>query len=101
MGIGRLLGTTDYVVDSEVFGTDFEEILDEQAPETQAVVRLTVMGFTGTEIADKLNITHGAVRNRLTRFRTALYQAAADGRIWIPRELHTRKAPRQAGRVAA
>ncbi|MEU2135427.1 hypothetical protein [Streptomyces sp. NPDC018352] len=101
VGIGRLLGTTDYVVDSEVFGTDFEEILDEQAPETQAVVRLTVMGFTGTEIAEKLNITHGAVRNRLTRFRTALYEAARDGRIWIPRELHTRKAPRQAGRVAA
>ncbi|WP_405835108.1 hypothetical protein OG528_38505 [Streptomyces platensis] len=101
VGIGRLLGTTDYVVDSEVFGTAFEEILNEQAPETQAVVRLTVMGFRGTEIVDKLNIPHGTVRNRLTRFRTTLYQAAADGRIWIPKEMHTRNAPRQAKEVAA
>ncbi|MFH8886778.1 hypothetical protein [Streptomyces californicus] len=69
VGIGRLLGATDYVVEDEVFGTNFEEILDEQAPETQAVVRLTVMGFGGTEVADKLNISHGTVRNRLTRFR--------------------------------
>ncbi|MFD4763778.1 hypothetical protein ACFWOJ_34565 [Streptomyces sp. NPDC058439] len=100
VGIGRLLATTDYVVE-DIFGTAFEEILDEQTPATQAVVRLTVMGFGGTEIADKLNMPHGTVRNRLTRFRTALYQAAADGRIWIPRELHTRKAPRQAEEVAA
>ncbi|MET9725507.1 RNA polymerase sigma factor [Streptomyces zaomyceticus] len=100
-GIGRLLSATDYVVDDEVFGTDFEEILDEQAPETQAVVRLTVMGFEGAEIADKLNISHGAVRTRLTRFRTALYAAASAGRIWIPKELHTRKAPRQTVEVAA
>ncbi|MER5503139.1 sigma factor-like helix-turn-helix DNA-binding protein [Streptomyces sp. NPDC002561] len=109
-GIGRLLGATDYVVDSAIFGTDFEEILDEQAPETQAVVRLTVMGFQGSEIADKLNITHGTVRSRLTRFRKALYQASCGGRIWIPKELHARwssrephmqRVLRQAGRVAA
>ncbi|WP_030693340.1 hypothetical protein [Streptomyces globisporus] len=100
-GIGRLLGATDYEVDSEVFGTNFEEILDEQAPETQAVVRLTVMGFEGAQIADKLNISHGSVRTRLTRFRTALYAAASMGRIWIPKELHTRKSPRQTAEAAA
>lgn len=95
VGISRLIGTTDYMVDSKVFGTDFEEILDEQAPETQAVVRLTVMGFGGTEVADKLNISHGTVRNRLTRFRTALYEAAADSRIWIPQQLHSRGGARR------
>ncbi|MFC9271336.1 RNA polymerase sigma factor [Streptomyces zhihengii] len=100
-GIGGLLAATDYTVDAEVFGTDFEEILDEQAPETQAVVRLTVMGFGGTEIADKLHISHGAVRNRLTRFRSALWDAARDKRIWIPAELNTRKAPRLAEEAAA
>ncbi|MFC7924574.1 hypothetical protein [Streptomyces cinereoruber] len=100
-GIGALLGTTDYVVDSEVFGTDFEEILDEQTPETQAVVRMTVMGFRATEIADKLHLTHGAVRNRLTRFRTVLYEAARQGRIWIPKELHTRKQQLQVEELAA
>lgn len=88
-GIGGLLGATSYEIDSEVFSTNFEDILDEQAPETQAVVRLTVMGFSDTVIADRLNLTHATVRTRRTRFRTALYQAASKGRIWIPEQLRT------------
>ncbi len=71
-----------------------EEILDEQALATQAVVRLTVMGFGDAEIADKLNLSHGAVRMRKTRFRTALYKAARERRIWIPEQLHTQASVR-------
>ncbi|MFE7713354.1 hypothetical protein ACFU6I_48410 [Streptomyces sp. NPDC057486] len=100
-GIGGLLGSTSYEVDAEVFGTNFEEILDEQAPETQAVVRLTITGFVDTEIADQLNLTHGAVRTRKTRFRTALYEAASEGRIWIPKELHARAGSRQQAKGVA
>ncbi|MFF4796566.1 hypothetical protein ACFY2M_44775 [Streptomyces sp. NPDC001276] len=94
VGIGRLLGATDYRIDTEVFGTALEEILDEQAPATQAVVRLTVMGFGDAEIADKLNLSHGAVRMRKTLFRTALYKAARERRIWIPEQLHTQASVR-------
>ncbi|MFJ3099591.1 RNA polymerase sigma factor [Streptomyces hydrogenans] len=93
-GIGGLIGATDYEIDTDVFGTDFEEILDEQAPATQAVIRLTVMGFEDTEIAEKLNLNHGAVRMRKSRFRTAIYQAAREGRIWIPEQLHSRASVR-------
>ncbi|MEU2543839.1 hypothetical protein ABZ618_00035 [Streptomyces roseolus] len=93
-GIGGLIGAAGYEIDTEVFGTDFEEILDEQAPATQAVVRLTVMGFDDTEIAERLKLTHGAVRMRKTRFRTAIYQAAGKGRIWIPEQLHARASVR-------
>ncbi|MEU8883853.1 hypothetical protein [Streptomyces hydrogenans] len=93
-GIGGLIGAAGYEIDTEVFGTDFEEILDGQAPATQAVVRLTVMGFGDTEIAEKLKLTHGAVRMRKTRFRTAIYQAAREGRIWIPEQLHSRASVR-------
>lgn len=88
-GIGGLLRAASYEIDSEVLSTNFEDILDEQAPETQAVVRLTVMGFPDTEIADLLRLTHATVRARKTRFRKALYQAARERRIWIPEQLHT------------
>ncbi|MDX2295893.1 MULTISPECIES: hypothetical protein [Streptomyces] len=100
-GIGGLIGAVGYEIDTEVFGTDFEEILDEQAPETQAVVRLTVMGFGDTEIAEKLKLTHGAVRMRKTRFRTAIYQAAREGRIWIPEQLHARASVRTTAKRGA
>ncbi|MBT2453117.1 hypothetical protein J7F03_40090 [Streptomyces sp. ISL-43] len=53
------------------------------------MVRLTVAGFTDTEIAGRLETTHGAMRNRKTLFRKALYQAARERRIWIPKQLHT------------
>jgi hypothetical protein len=95
-GIGGLLRAASYEIDdSEVFSTDFEDILDEQAPQTQAVVRLTVMGFPDAEIAERLKLTAAAVRKRRSRFRTALYQAAREKRIWIPEELHTKTAPRR------
>ncbi|MFJ4633979.1 hypothetical protein [Streptomyces sp. NPDC088847] len=101
-GIRELLQDSGYEIESEVFSTDFEDILDEQAPETQAVVRLTIMGFPDTEIAVLLNLTNTTVRKRRSRFRTALYQAAREHRIWIPEQLHT-KAPslRQSRRGAA
>ncbi|MEU1259316.1 hypothetical protein ABZ445_39140 [Streptomyces chartreusis] len=49
-GIGALLQTAYEIDDSEVFSTNSENILDELAPHTQAVVRLTVMGFPDAEI---------------------------------------------------
>lgn len=92
-GIGRLLQATSYEIESEVLPTNFEDILAEQAPETQAVVRLTVMGCSDTEIAERLKLPHTTVRKRRSRFRTALYQAARERRIWIPEQLHTGTAP--------
>ncbi|MEV6653881.1 hypothetical protein [Streptomyces sp. NPDC051219] len=94
-GIGGLLQATSYEIESEVFSTDFEDILEEQAPETQAVVRLTVMGFPDTEIAERLKLTSATVRKRRSRFRTALYQAARERRIWIPGQLHTQAVSRR------
>ncbi|MDX3640818.1 hypothetical protein [Streptomyces sp. MB09-02B] len=93
-GIGGLLRATSYEIESEVFSTDFEDILEEQAPETQAVVRLTVMGFPDAEIAERLQLTGATVRKRRSRFRTALYQAARERRIWIPEQLHTKSVSR-------
>ncbi|WP_327732492.1 hypothetical protein OG749_45605 [Streptomyces nojiriensis] len=73
-----------------VLSNNFEDILNEQTPQTQAVISLTVYGLADTEIADRLKITHGAVRSCKTRFRNALYQAARERRIWIPAQLHTK-----------
>ncbi|MFI6359084.1 RNA polymerase sigma factor [Streptomyces sp. NPDC050743] len=100
-GIGGLLQATSYEIESEALSTDFEDILDEQAPATQAVVRLTVMGFPDAEIAERLNLTHANVRQRRSRFRTALYQAAREHRIWIPEQLHTKAVSRPQKRGAA
>ncbi|MFF8392700.1 hypothetical protein [Streptomyces sp. NPDC016172] len=94
-GIGGLLQAASYEIESEVFSTGFEDILEEQAPETQAVVRLTVMGFPDTEIAERLKLTSAAVRKRRSRFRTALYQAARERRIRIPEQLHTQAVSRR------
>ncbi|MGW9499070.1 hypothetical protein ACWG5P_32775 [Streptomyces prasinus] len=94
-GIGGLLQATSYEIDSQALGTDFEDILDEQAPKTQAVVRLTVTGFPDIEIAERLNLTNVTVRQRRSRFRTALYQATRERRIWIPQQLHTKAASRR------
>lgn len=94
-GIGGLLEAASYEIDSEVFSTDFEDILDEQAPHTQAVVRLTVMGFPDAEIAERLKLSPAAVRQRRSRFRTVLYQAAREKRIWIPEQLHTKAVTRR------
>ncbi|MBY8346136.1 hypothetical protein JYK17_39890, partial [Streptomyces sp. KC 17012] len=66
----------------------FMELLDTQPAETQAVVRLTFEGYADSEIAEKLRSTVGAVRNRRSRFRTFLYEAARERRIWIPAPLH-------------
>ncbi len=102
-GIASLLRAPSYLSepDAIAFSTDFEDILDEQQPATQAVVRLTVAGFSDTEIADRLKTTHGAVRMRRTRFRTALYEAAREGRIWIPEQLHTNPSRRRNQRGGA
>ncbi|MGW1365031.1 hypothetical protein ACWCQP_47585 [Streptomyces chartreusis] len=94
-GIGGLLRATSYEIEPEVFSTAFEDILEEQAPETQAVVRLTVMGFPDSEIAERLKLTSATVRKRRSRFRTALYQAAREKRIWIPEQLHTKAVSRE------
>ncbi|MEU5279346.1 hypothetical protein AB0G87_23390 [Streptomyces asoensis] len=100
-GLGGLLRAASYEIDdSEVFSTNFEDILVEQAPHTQAVVRLTVMGFSDAEIAERLKLTVAAVRQRRSRFRTALYQAARERRIWIPEQLHTKAVSRERNRGA-
>ncbi|WP_432154991.1 hypothetical protein [Streptomyces tricolor] len=80
--------------EAAVLSTNFEDILNEQPPVTQAVIRMTVEGYVDTEIADALHITHGAVRMRKTRFRGVLYDAARERRIWIPEQLHTKAGAR-------
>ncbi|MFF4450810.1 hypothetical protein [Streptomyces sp. NPDC001502] len=91
-GILGLLQAPGYLAEPEaiVLTTNFEDILAEQTPQTQAVIGLTVRGYVDTEIADQLKITHGAVRSCKTRFRSTLYQAAREKRIWIPAQLHTK-----------
>ncbi|MFD5848263.1 hypothetical protein [Streptomyces chartreusis] len=80
--------------EAAVLSTNFEDILNEQPLVTQAVVRMTIDGYVDTEIADALNITHAAVRMRKTRFRSVLYDAAREQRIWIPQQLHTKAGAR-------
>ncbi|MFF4874334.1 RNA polymerase sigma factor [Streptomyces sp. NPDC000961] len=65
------------------------ELVAQQPELTRAILRLTTQGYADGEIADMLQTTPGAVRNRRYRFRTALYNAARAGRIWIPAQLHT------------
>ncbi|MGW7459980.1 hypothetical protein [Streptomyces sp. NPDC054797] len=91
-GILGLLQAPGYLAEPEaiVLSNNFEDILNEQTPQTQAVINLTIYGLVDTEIADTLKITHGAVRSCKTRFRNALYQAASERRIWIPAQLHTK-----------
>ncbi|WP_329202726.1 MULTISPECIES: hypothetical protein [unclassified Streptomyces] len=90
-GILSLLQAPGYLAEPEaiVLTNNFEDILAEQTPQTQAVISLTVHGLTDTEIADTMKITNGAVRTCKTRFRKTLYQAARERRIWIPAQLHT------------
>ncbi|MFC9825228.1 hypothetical protein ACFWG6_29025 [Streptomyces erythrochromogenes] len=91
-GIAGLLQASRYLAEFEAdrFVTGFEEILDKQKVETQAVIRLTIDGYPDAEIADKLKITNGAVRMRKVRFREVIYQAAREQRIWIPEQLHAK-----------
>lgn len=100
-GIAGLLQASGYPAESETFFAVFEEILDEQKWETQAVIRMTTDGYSVTEIADKLKITNAAVRMRRSRFRGVVYQAARERRIRIPEQLHTKakmnRAKQQAG----
>jgi hypothetical protein len=80
--------------EAAVLSTNFEDILREQPPLTQAVIGMVIEGFTDTDIADGLRLTHAAVRMRKARFRKALYDAAREGRIWIPEQLHTKAGTR-------
>ncbi|MFE7788635.1 hypothetical protein [Streptomyces sp. NPDC057460] len=52
------------------------------------MVHLTFEQHRDGKIADRLK-SSGAARNRRTRFRTFVYQAARQRRIWIPEQLHT------------
>ncbi|MGW2355164.1 RNA polymerase sigma factor [Actinacidiphila glaucinigra] len=99
----RVLKAPDHLADPEtiVFGTKLIDLLAGHPPQTQAIIRLTVEGYHDTEIANALKITTGAVRTRRYRFRTALYQAARNGQVWIPQQLHTTGAPRHTQRGAA
>ncbi|MGW6925207.1 hypothetical protein ACWGA9_28730 [Streptomyces sp. NPDC054950] len=71
-----------------LFGGHFVDLLHTQPAETQTVVRLAYEGYSDGEIADRLHSTPGAVRTRRYRFKAVLCQAAREGRIWIPRQLH-------------
>ncbi|MGW4186310.1 hypothetical protein ACWEK2_29590 [Streptomyces albidoflavus] len=89
-GLAGLLQSSGYPAETEDFVTVFEEILKEQKLETQAVIQLTIAGYSTTEVADMLEITNGAVRMRRHRFRDVIYQAARKRRIRIPEQLHTK-----------
>ncbi|MEU1193731.1 hypothetical protein [Streptomyces sp. NPDC005859] len=80
-----------------LFGGHFMDLLYTQPAETQAVVRLTYEGYSDGEIVDLLHSTPGAVRTRRYRFKSVLYQAAREGKIWIPAQLHVngRRVPRR------
>ncbi|MFE3865506.1 hypothetical protein ACFXPT_34525 [Streptomyces goshikiensis] len=65
------------------------ELVAQQPELTQAILRLTTQEYADGEIADMLQTPPGAVRTRRYRFRTALYDASREGRIWIPAQLHT------------
>ncbi len=78
-----------------LFAGNLMDLLSTQPAETQAVVRLTCEGYADGEIADRLKSTTGAVRTRRYRFRTVLYQAAREGKIWIPEQLHANGHQRQ------
>ncbi|MFJ5220920.1 RNA polymerase sigma factor [Streptomyces sp. NPDC088354] len=99
----RLLMAPDYLAEPEavLFGTKLVDLLAGHPAQTQAVIRMTVEGYQDSEIADALKTNPGAVRTRRYRFRSALYQAARTGQVWIPQQLHTTGAPRQAQRGAA
>ncbi len=86
----RLLRAPGHLAEPEtiLFGGAFMDFLAEQPEQTQAVIRLTVAEYRDTEIADALGSTPGSVRTRRHRFRQATYQAAREGRIWIPYQLH-------------
>lgn len=71
-----------------LFTGAFMDLLDAQPAQTRAVVRLTFEGYADGEIADRLKSTPGAVRTRRSRFRTTLYRAARERKIWIPAQLH-------------
>jgi DNA-directed RNA polymerase specialized sigma24 family protein len=93
----RLVRAPQHLAEPEaiVFGNSFLDLLDGQPPETRAVIHLTAQGYQDTEIAEELRSSPGAVRTRRYRFRSTLYQAARDGKIWIPQQFHTAGAPRR------
>ncbi|MFF4709305.1 hypothetical protein ACWC4D_33900 [Streptomyces sp. NPDC001288] len=78
-----------------LFSGAFMDLLGAQPAETQAVVRLTCEGYRDGEIADLLKSKPGAVRTRRYRFKQVLYQAASEGKIWIPAQLHVNGARKQ------
>ncbi|MFE4631275.1 RNA polymerase sigma factor [Streptomyces mirabilis] len=97
----RLLPAPAHLAEPEtvLFRGWFMDLLASQPADTQAVVRLTFEGYRDGEIADRLKSTLGAVRNRRSRFRTVLYQAARERRIWIPEQLHVNgsRTPQRSG----
>lgn len=99
----RLLTASDYLseVEARRLTDAFRLLVDEQPPATQAVIRLTLEGYRVGEIADKLGVKRSAVSMRLNRFRSFLYQAARERRLWIPAKLHSTALTAAAERGAA
>lgn len=99
----RLLRAPEHLSEPEavLFSNAFTELLDDQPRETRVVITLTVQGYQDTEIATMLKSSPGAVRTRRYRFRSALYQAARERKIWIPEQLHTAGAARRSTSASA
>jgi hypothetical protein len=79
--------------EAAVLSTNFEDILREQPPLTQAVIGMVVEGFVDTEIADALHMTHAAVRMRKTRFPRRCTTRPARGASGSPSSSTPRPAP--------
>jgi hypothetical protein len=63
------------------------QFLARRPAEIRAVVHLRIEGYSEGEIAEKLGISHGAVRTRMYRLRQSIWDAVRQGQLSIPDEL--------------
>ncbi|WP_326771315.1 sigma factor-like helix-turn-helix DNA-binding protein [Streptomyces sp. NBC_01445] len=60
------------------------DMLRKQPRQTQAVLALVLQGYEQLEIADRLQVSRGAVANSIYRFRQKVLRAEHEGKIHIP-----------------
>ena len=87
----QALHDTEIVVPAEMRGPELEamqreiadavaEALGEESPQDRAIFLLAeVEGWKGPEIADATDLSHGAVRTRLSRMRKRVREALGEG----------------------
>ncbi|MEU1902783.1 RNA polymerase sigma factor [Streptomyces hygroscopicus] len=63
------------------------DMLRAQPRPTRAVLALVLQGYTQLEIADRLQISRGAVANSIYRFRQKVLRAAHSGKVSVPAAL--------------